>query len=283
MKQINVLSLFSGIGGLDISAEWAGMKTVAFCEIDDYACKVLEKRWPNVPIYRDVRELTGERLQADGIETVDIVCGGFPCPAFSRAGKQGGFEQDNLFYEILRLCREIIPKYIVMENVEGFIKWRDTAINEVKNIGYDFADGILDARDFGVPQARRRWFGLGVRHGILFSTQHLWGIRRGQSTDIYQLFANASNTERRWTHTVGSKEEWRTILANSRKSGDDNGVSNRMDRLRCLGNAVSPAQFYPIFKAIMEVEHDRAQISCSSSRAGQAAGRVCAAGGCNSK
>lgn len=251
---MNVLSLFSGIGGLDLAAEWAGMKTVAFCEIDDYACKVLERRWPNVLIYRDVRQLTAERLKADGI-TVDVICGGFPCPAFSRAGKQGGFEQDDLFFEIIRLAREMQPKYIVMENVEGFVNWREWAENAVKDIGYDFTDGILDARDFGVPQARRRWFGVGVRRGMLSCSQPIRRIRGGQSKDIYSLFANAANTERRWSHTVCSKEEWRTILASSRKGRDDNGIPHRMDRLRCLGNAVSPAQFYPIFKAIMEAEN----------------------------
>lgn len=251
---MKVLSLFSGIGGLDLAAEWAGMRTVAFCEIEPYAQRVLRKQFPGVPIYDDVRKLTAERLLNDGL-TVDVVCGGFPCPAFSAAGKQGGFQQDDLFFEIIRLAREIRPKFIVMENVEGFVAWRDRAVDEVQNIGYDFTDGILDARDFGVPQARRRWFGLGIRRGILSCTQHLRRVWGGQGKDIYQLFPNATNTQGRWTHTVSSKEEWRTILANSRKSGSDNGVPSRMDRLRCCGNAVSPAMFYPIFKAIMEVQY----------------------------
>ena len=85
------LSLFSGIGGLDLAAEWAGFRTVAFVERDKYCQRVLAKHWPGVPIYDDVRTLTAERLRADGI-AVDVICGGFPCQDISTAGFGAGIE-----------------------------------------------------------------------------------------------------------------------------------------------------------------------------------------------
>ncbi|MEC0084629.1 DNA cytosine methyltransferase, partial [Paenibacillus alvei] len=85
------LSLFSGIGGIDLAAEWAGMNTVAFCEREPFPQKVLRKHWPDTPIYDDVCELTREVLERDGIitndRTIDIVSAGFPCQPFSLAGK----------------------------------------------------------------------------------------------------------------------------------------------------------------------------------------------------
>ena len=87
---MNVLDLFSGIGGFSLGLERAGFKTVAFCEIDPKCRLVLKKHWPDVPIYEDIKELTYERLQRDGIGTIDLLCGGFPCQPFSVAGKQRG-------------------------------------------------------------------------------------------------------------------------------------------------------------------------------------------------
>ncbi len=89
---MKVLSLFSGIGGLDLAAEWAGMEVVAFCEIEPYAVKVLERRWPNVPIFGDVCTLTADSLIERGIrpEEIDVITGGFPCQPFSVAGKRRG-------------------------------------------------------------------------------------------------------------------------------------------------------------------------------------------------
>ena len=245
---MKALSLFAGIGGLDIAAEWAGIKTVAFCEIEPYAQAILAKHWPGIPIYEDVVKLDGKKVAG-----IDVVMGGFPCPAFSAAGKKGGFEQDGLFWEFVRVCREARPRFVVAENVENFVHWRGEAIGAFEGLGYDVADGVLDARDFGVPQSRRRWFMLGVRGGMLPSSQHLRRVQGNQAPDIYSLFPNATNSKRRWTPTVNTKEEWRAIAASCRKSRAVDGLPHRMDRLRCLGNAVVPSMFYPIFRLISEL------------------------------
>ncbi len=129
MKQLTHLSLFSGVGGLDIAAHWAGFKTVGLCEFADYPHSILAKRFPSVPIWRDIRNLTGgDFFEATGLRTVDVISGGFPCQPFSVAGKRKGAADDRyLWPEMLRIISELRPSWVVGENVAGLLSMVEPA------------------------------------------------------------------------------------------------------------------------------------------------------------
>lgn len=136
---MNVVDLFSGIGGFSLGFERAGMRTIAFCEIEPFCRKILRKHWPDVPIFEDVRELHAEDLP----EPVDLVCGGYPCQPFSVAGKRRGAEDDrHLWPEIVRLIRELDvaenkPAWCLFENVAGHISMGlDTVLSDLEAEGY---------------------------------------------------------------------------------------------------------------------------------------------------
>ncbi len=163
------VSLFSGVGGFDVAAERAGMKPAAMCEIDNAAAGVLAHHWPDVPLFRDVKEVTGESLKQLGIDpSRTVLTGGFPCQDLSVAGKQAGLEgeRSGLFYEIARVIGEFLPAWFILENVPGLLssqRGRDMGIvlGTLADLGYGIGYRVLDAQFFGVPQRRRRVFIVG--------------------------------------------------------------------------------------------------------------------------
>jgi len=158
------LDLFSGIGGFSLGLERAGMETVAFCEFDAEARKVLENKWPDVPIYDDVRTLTKERLDSDGITNISVLCGGFPCQDISVAGNQAGISEgtrSGLWSECARLLGEIRPQYAIFENVTALLNggggdWFKRVLWDISEVGYDAEWHCISASEFGAHHHRDR-------------------------------------------------------------------------------------------------------------------------------
>lgn len=158
-KQPTHLSLFTGIAGLDIAAEWAGFKTVGQCEFADYPTRVLERHWPDVPRWRDIRTLTGESFyERTGRRTVDVISGGFPCQPYSIAGKREGKDDYRyLWPEMLRVIRELQPSWVVGENVSGLIRIALAEIlSSLKEAGYEARAYSSEARNVGGGGVQRR-------------------------------------------------------------------------------------------------------------------------------
>lgn len=160
---MKVLDLFAGIGGFTIGLEKAGFETVAFCEIEPYAQKVLKKNWPEVPIYDDVRTITAERLVSDGIR-VDVITGGFPCQDISVAGNQAGIAdgtRSGLWSECARLIGELRPRYAIFENVTNLLNgergdWFKRVLWDISSLGYDAEWHCIPASELGAHHHRDR-------------------------------------------------------------------------------------------------------------------------------
>ena len=153
------LDLFSGIGGFALGLEATRrIKTVAFCEIDKYCTKVLNKNWPGVPVYNDIRELTYDRLKTDEIGPIDIITGGYPCQPFSIAGSKKGVEDPrHLWPEYFRLIKECRPTWIIGENVSGHIKLGLDAVQEdLESQGYSLRTFSVSASSIGANHQRER-------------------------------------------------------------------------------------------------------------------------------
>lgn len=164
------LSLFSGIEAASVAWQDFGWTCVGVSEIDPFPCAVLKERFPTVPNWGDITQITKEKLDEikEEHETIDIVVGGSPCQSFSVAGARKGLEdpRGNLMFEYCRIVRTVRPKYFIWENVPGALssgKGRDfgALIGEMADIGYSLCWRVLDAQHFGVPQRRRRVFLVG--------------------------------------------------------------------------------------------------------------------------
>ena len=261
---MKVLDLFSGIGGFSLGLERAGMETVAFCEIEDYPRKVLAKHWPNIPIYEDVRNVTRERLNADGIFP-DIITGGFPCQDLSVAGSQKGFdgERSVLYREMLRLISEIRPRYTIFENVTNLVsgnngEWFARFLSDLAAIGQDAEWHCIRAARVGLPQSRDRVWVVAYpadNDGEERSLP-LPGIIGGTQAQLRGLLGLG-----RGHQEIGDWE----MACQPRMVPDINGIPSGMDCLAALGNAVVPQIPEIIGRAIMEIENEPKD---SSSRLG---------------
>ena len=230
---LRLLDLFSGIGGFSYAADQlvGGFETVAFVEREPFCQKVLNLNWPSVPIYPDVTTFTAE----PGF--CDVITAGFPCQDLSAAGKQAGLsgERSGLFYEVIRLAREIQPRFIVFENVANLVSHQGGAtfqevLFQIARAGFDAEWAVVSAKDVGACHLRKRiWI---VAHANRSGPQRLGG-----ECELEQCGGQESPP---WRGGSCLSSDWRSYLSEPVLCRGDDGLSNRVDRLKALGNAVVP-------------------------------------------
>jgi DNA (cytosine-5)-methyltransferase 1 len=241
---MNVLDLFSGIGGFSLGLERAGMRTVAFCEVDPFCRRVLAKHWPSVPIYPDVRELSAQHITADGI-SVDVICGGFPCQDLSTAGKRAGItgERSGLWGELHRLIGELRPEFAIVENVPNLLTgergaWFGHVLGSLAEIGFDAVWHCIPASILGAPHIRDRVWIVASPNA---SKDHFGAISQVLADNTYAGRNRSSG--------------WGAPMPPVSRLGD--GIPGELDRLGALGNSVVPQIPEIIGRAIMTTQTSR--------------------------
>lgn len=270
---MRVLSLFSGGGLGDYGLTLAGMEIVGQVEIDKYCQKVLELRWPNVPKWKDIREVKGKEILERCGGAIDLVSGGFPCQPFSTAGKQKGeSDERNLWPEMHRIIREIKPRWVLAENVPGIMSkitgwYIRTVFRDLAQSGYRVEWDCIPASAVGANHIRDRvWIlahtkGQPERTGLCQDESR--GKRRGRPSHGGSTSAMAY-TKR------GVLEESRDSTANENRIAAGSwwavepgmgrmayGIASRVDRLKLLGNGQVVQVVEWIGKQIMEFEKCR--------------------------
>lgn len=258
---MNVLDLFSGIGGFSLGLERAGMRTVAFCEIDPFCRQILEKHWPDVPRYDDIRTLTADRLRSDGV-AADVICGGFPCQDISSAGLKVGItgKRSGLWAEYARLICELRPRYVIVENVSALLaRGIDRVLGDLAEIGYDAEWHCISAADLGALHSRERIWIIAYPHdqGKPVGPKHdearrLSALRPAHPQCWIQPIALHLARAGRQQESISWDRVW-PDEDSPLGMGVDDGIPQRLDRLGRLGNAVVPIIPEIIGRAIMSV------------------------------
>lgn len=259
MSKLKVLDLFSGIGGFSLGLErTGGFETVAFCEIEEFQRKVLKRHWPEVLCYHDVRELTGERLRADGISGVDIITGGFPCQDISEAGKRRGLAEgtrSGLWGEIVRIASDVRPALIIVENVADLLvgpkfkpgAWFGRVLGDLAELGYDAEWENIPAAAVGAAHRRER----------------VWIVAHDPQAGNSEFSETCCGEDAAWKKRPKFTDEFPGVLRRARsflgKFPSEprvgrmvHGVPRPMDRLGALGNSVVPQIPEMIGNAILE-------------------------------
>ena len=223
---LTVGSLFSGIGGLDLGLERAGMKVIWQSEIDPYACKVLKKHWPEVPNHGDIKQIDWSTVQRP-----NVICGGYPCQPFSQAGKRKGTDDPRHLWPWVRdAISALRPDYAILENVRGHLTLGGLqVVGELTEIGYDAEWEIVSAASQGAPHVRERLF-------ILAYPKRQWHGEHGKPTNVAEI-SRFGTFDVRGKKSNDSGQWWKDQPNVGRMVY---GVPNRVDRLRGLGNAVVP-------------------------------------------
>ena len=272
---LRLIDTFSGIGGFSYAAEKlvGGFKTVTFVECEPFCQKVLKKHWPHVEQFHDIRTYNPEPYSAD------VICGGFPCQDISVAGQGKGITKETrsgLFYELVRVIRLVRPKFIVLENVAAILNnGLGIVLGELAEAGFNCEWACIPASALGACHQRDRWWlvaypndngSSSTKKSRSFEKTNGGAEERQNETGKSQRSSQSRNSEvvqldvaypsgdrlqgqirPRLSRQTWSKKDSRRLDSNWRlyesepvlRRGDD-GLSNRMDRLKCLGNSVVP-------------------------------------------
>ena len=280
-------SLFSGIGGFELAAEWMGWENVFHCEWNPFGQKVLKYYWPKAISYDDITK-TDFTIHRGNI---DILTGGFPCQPYSSAGRRRGNEDErHLWPQMLRTIREIAPSWVVGENVYGLVNWsKGLVFHEVQADleaeGYEVFPYLLPAVSVNAPHRRDRiWFvahsnGIGGREDVRRRnresnvTNEISETRDSSNTNNKMLESGngqgktrqRTNEEKRIESFIKSGS-WKTFPSVSPVCNGDDGLSNRLDSItfpkwrnesiKAGGNAIVPQVVYQIFKSIEQYERE---------------------------
>ena len=282
-------SLFSGIGGFDLAAEWMGWKNLFHCEWNEFGQKVLKYYWPDAELFTDITKSNFTKYA----NKIDILTGGFPCQPYSSAGKRLGKDDErHLWPEMLRVIREVKPTYIVGENVRGLTNWNGGVVFEevcvdLENCGYEVQPVLLSACAVNAPHRRDRvWFvaysnGTTKEYNRRTDNGTKSEIWRQNESNVFGEFCsngNATNAknigqkyalengelERRRFRQSYQRDAWNSFPSVSPICSGDDGLSNRLDSItfpkwrnesiKAGGNAIVPQVAFQIFKTIEQME-----------------------------
>ena len=283
-------SLFSGIGGFDLAAEWMGWNNMFHCEINPFCQQVLKHYWPNAECYDDIKKTDFTKWRG----TIDIVSGGFPCQPYSHAGQRKGKDDDrHLWPEMLRAIREIEPSYIVGENVRGLISWNggmvfDEVQTDMELAGYEVAAVVIPAAGVNAPHGRDRvWFVAKntringcIRGKFEKDGTKIWefgdiGARGGERICVSTGFVADTNGVGLWGESDGigkpgligetrPPRNWENFPTQPPICGGNDGLPTQLDgitfpkwrneSIKGYGNAVVPQVVYQIFQCLMNLE-----------------------------
>ncbi len=245
---MNVLSLFSGIGGLELGLEWAGMTTVGQVEIDGFCRDILSYHWPEVPRHDDVRTAS-EWWAGDERPQVDLICGGFPCQPFSTAGLRRGVTDERWGWPwMAAVVGAVRPRYVVVENVAALIRDADAfgwLLGDLADLGFDAEWDVLSACAVGAPHTRER----------LFLVAHADGgdgaSRLGAEPPVERPLSPGRGRSGAWVDPIDG-----LVAASSRSDRVANGTAVRL--VAAGGNAVVPQVTEYIGRLILASERAEA-------------------------
>jgi len=265
---LRLIDTFSGIGGFSYAAETlvGGFRTVSFVECEPFCQKVLKKHWPNVPIHDDIRTYQPEPYSAD------VICGGFPCQSISNAGKREGItetSESGLWYELYRVICLLRPRYVVLENVSAILSnGLGIVLGNLAEAGYCCEYACIPASYVGACHQRDRWwlvaYSQSERTGEYNSRIWRQSERRDLQTDrdTNQKISTTANTMYKglqgfrgehelqessrektfaWRNSgITLEQNWKRYISKPVLCRGDDGLSNRVHRLKALGNSIVP-------------------------------------------